>query len=91
MKSEAALLVNSHYDSEIGSPAAGDAGLMIVIMLETMRVITQSETPLDHAIIFLYNGGEEKTMMGSHAFITKHEWADQAKWVFTIPNSIFYS
>lgn len=80
-ESDAALLVNSHYDSEIGSPAAGDAGLMIVIMLETMRVITQSATPLDHAIIFLYNGGEENPMMGSHAFITSHEWAKEAKFV----------
>lgn len=79
--SEAALLVNSHYDSEIGSPAAGDAGLMIVIMLETMRVITQSEKRLDHTIIFLFNGGEENPMMGSHAFITSHDWAKEVRWV----------
>ncbi|XP_030558018.1 endoplasmic reticulum metallopeptidase 1 [Drosophila novamexicana] len=73
------LLVNSHYDSEVKTPAAGDDGIMVVIMLETLRVIARSERPLAHAVVFLFNGAEEASMMGAHGFITKHRWAANCK------------
>lgn len=73
------LLVNSHYDSEVGTPAAGDDGVMVVIMLETLRVISSSERALSHPVVFLFNGAEEANMLGSHGFITSHPWAKNCK------------
>lgn len=73
------LLVNSHYDSEVGTPAAGDDGVMVVIMLETLRVISSSERALSHPVVFLFNGAEEANMLGSHGFITSHPWAQNCK------------
>jgi len=73
------LLVNSHYDSEIQTPAAGDDGVMVVVMLETLRVISLSEKPLVHPVVFLFNGAEEACMLGSHGFITQHKWAKNCK------------
>ncbi|KAM8714026.1 hypothetical protein ACLKA7_014220 [Drosophila subpalustris] len=73
------LLVNCHYDSEVKTPAAGDDGVMVVIMLEALRVISRSDRPLDHPVVFLFNGGEESNMLGSHGFITKHRWAENCR------------
>lgn len=73
------LLVNCHYDSEVNTPAAGDDGVMVVVMLEALRVIATSDHPLDHPVVFLFNGGEEANMLGSHGFITNHKWAKNCK------------
>ncbi|XP_034654193.1 endoplasmic reticulum metallopeptidase 1 [Drosophila subobscura] len=73
------LLVNSHYDSEVGTPAVSDDGVMVVIMLEALRVISRSEKPLAHPVVFLFNGAEEACMLGSHGFITQHRWAKNCK------------
>ncbi|XP_037954984.1 endoplasmic reticulum metallopeptidase 1 [Teleopsis dalmanni] len=78
-KSESYLLVNSHFDSEVGSPAAADAGVMIVVMLETLRVISISDKPLNNPIVFLFNGAEESNLLAAHGFITQHEWAQNCK------------
>lgn len=77
--STSSLLINSHFDSVPGSSGAGDAGMMIVVMLETMRIITKYDTPLEHSIVFLFNGAEENPLQGSHAFITNHTWASDVK------------
>lgn len=77
--STSSLLINSHYDTVPGSSGAGDAGMMIVIMLETLRIITKYETPLQHSLVFLFNGAEENPLQGSHAFITQHKWAENVK------------
>ncbi|XP_073847635.1 endoplasmic reticulum metallopeptidase 1-like [Musca autumnalis] len=78
-KSESYLLVNSHFDSEVGTPAAADAGVMIVVMLEVLRVISSSEKELKNPIVFLFNGAEESKLQGSHGFITQHKWAPYCK------------
>ncbi|XP_005177919.1 endoplasmic reticulum metallopeptidase 1 [Musca domestica] len=85
--STAALLINSHYDSVPGSSGAGDAGMMIVIMLETMRIITKYDTPLEHPIVFLFNGAEENPLQGSHAFITQHPWAENVRAVINLDSA----
>lgn len=77
--SESYLLVNSHFDSEVGTPAAADAGVMIVIMLETLRVISTSEKELKNPIVFLLNGAEESKLLAAHGFITQHKWAPYCK------------
>ncbi|KAM7344082.1 endoplasmic reticulum metallopeptidase 1 [Cochliomyia hominivorax] len=78
-KSDSYLLINSHFDSEVGSPAAADAGVMIVVMLETLRVISISERELKNPVVFLLNGAEESNLLAAHGFITQHKWAPNCK------------
>ncbi|ALC42479.1 CG10051 [Drosophila busckii] len=73
------LLVNSHYDSEVKTPAVADDGVMVVVMLETLRVISRSERPLAHPVVFLFNGAEEANMLGSHGFVANHKYAKHCK------------
>jgi len=69
-----ALLVNSHFDSGVGSPGAMDARACNALMLELTRALSFAENPLHHPVIFLWNGAEESLQEGSHGFITQHRW-----------------
>ncbi|KAH8400960.1 hypothetical protein KR009_002177, partial [Drosophila setifemur] len=73
------LLVNSHYDSKPSSVGTGDAELMVVAMLETLRLMAISDEPFLHPIVFLFNGAEEQPFHGSHSFISNHRWAANCK------------
>jgi len=73
------LLVNSHFDSKPTSPSVGDAGHMIVTMMEVIRIITTSTEKLTHSIIFLFNGSEENSLQASDGFLTSHKWAPYCK------------
>ncbi|XP_041675681.1 endoplasmic reticulum metallopeptidase 1-like [Drosophila eugracilis] len=77
--SETYLLVNSHFDSKPTSPSAGDAGQMVAIILEVLRVISSTRQTFTHPVIFLLNGAEENPLQGSHGFITQHKWAPFCK------------
>ena len=76
-----ALLVNAHFDSALGSPAASDDAVSCATMLEIIRCLSSSPhpSPLKHAIIFLFNGAEENLLPASHGFITQHLWAKQIR------------
>jgi len=77
--SETYLLVNSHFDSKPTSRSAGDAGQMIVSILEVFRVMCTTPQTIQHTIIFLLNGAEENPLQASHGFITQHKWAKNCK------------
>ena len=76
-----AFMINAHYDSALGSPAASDDAVSCSTMLETLRAVSSEPHPLlgDHALIFLFNGAEETVLQASHAFVTQHPWAKQIK------------
>ena len=76
-----ALLINAHYDSALGSPAASDDAVSCATMLEVLRALSASPNPFlpHHAIVFLFNGAEETVLQASHGFITQHPWAGQVK------------
>ncbi|XP_030558517.1 endoplasmic reticulum metallopeptidase 1-like [Drosophila novamexicana] len=81
---ETYLLVNSHFDSKPFTPSAGDAGFMVVTMLEVLRVIATTNQPFEHPIVFLFNGAEEGMMQASHGFVTQHKWAPNCKAVVNL-------
>ena len=70
------VLVTGHYDSHPPAPGAGDDGLSVVAMLETMRVLHASP-PLRNKIVFLFTDGEELGWLGAVAFLRDHPLAKQ--------------
>ncbi|XP_051860674.1 endoplasmic reticulum metallopeptidase 1-like isoform X2 [Drosophila albomicans] len=79
-----ALLINSHFDSKPYTNSAGDAGFMIVAMLEVLRVIATTKQSIDHPLIFLFNGAEEGALEASHGFILNDPWAKSCRAVINL-------
>lgn len=59
--------------------SAGDAGILVAVMLEVLRVLSQLPYTLQHSVVFLFNSAEEFELNGSHQFITKHKWAGDCR------------
>ncbi|KRJ99888.1 uncharacterized protein Dyak_GE12045, isoform B [Drosophila yakuba] len=78
------LLVNSHFDSKPTSPSVGDAGQMVVAILEVFQVMCTTKQNIRHPVIFLLNGAEENPLQASHGFITQHKWAPYCKVVLNL-------
>ncbi|ORZ24635.1 hypothetical protein BCR42DRAFT_403350 [Absidia repens] len=80
-----AVLVNSHFDTTLGSPGATDDGSGTAVMLDIIRVLSQRDwSDYKNSIVFLFNGAEETLQDASHAFITMHELKDSIKSVVNI-------
>lgn len=73
------VLMNTHFDSKPYTNSAGDAGFMVVAMLESLRVIATKKQPIVNPIVFLFNGAEEGALQASHGFVTQHKWAPFCK------------
>uniref|UniRef100_W8B895 FXNA-like protease n=1 Tax=Ceratitis capitata TaxID=7213 RepID=W8B895_CERCA len=78
------LLINSHFDSTPKSPGASDDGAMVAVMLEILRVMANSKGPLEHPIVFLFNGAEEDGLLASYGFTTQHKWAKNCKVIINL-------
>ncbi|KAL6780784.1 hypothetical protein ACKKBF_B11720 [Auxenochlorella protothecoides x Auxenochlorella symbiontica] len=65
-----AVLVNSHFDSAMGSVGASDAATCIGVMLEVARVVVANRGRSPAApLVLLLNGGEETLMQAAHGFM----------------------
>lgn len=72
--SNKAVLLNSHFDSAIGTVAASDDVVQVAIMIEVFRSLVWSNNEGDSDVIFLFNGAEEAILQASHGFL-QHHWA----------------
>lgn len=72
---QAAVLINGHYDSSLGSQGAADCASCIATMLETMRQIIDSKRPLPCPLVFLFNSGEETFSKAAHGFLANSKWS----------------
>ena len=76
-----AVLITAHYDSVVNGPGAGDNGMSVAAMLETLRALRAGPPPRND-LIFLFNDGEEEGLIGSTAFLEQHPWAEDVGVVF---------
>ena len=64
------VLLTAHYDSATSSPGAGDNGVSVAAMLESMRVL-EADEPLKNDLVFLFTDGEELGGPGAEAFVNR--------------------
>uniref|UniRef100_A0A8D2L6C6 Endoplasmic reticulum metallopeptidase 1 n=1 Tax=Varanus komodoensis TaxID=61221 RepID=A0A8D2L6C6_VARKO len=76
---EHAVLSNCHFDSVPNTVGASDDAVSCSVMLEILHALSKSPEPLQHAVIFLFNGAEESILQASHGFITQHPWAKSVR------------
>ncbi|KAG1379989.1 hypothetical protein G6F61_004455 [Rhizopus arrhizus] len=82
---ENAVLLNSHFDTTLGSPGATDDGSGTAVMMEIVRALSKRDwSSHKNAIVFLFNGAEESLQDASHAFITMHEIKDTIRSVVNV-------
>ena len=75
------VLITGHYDSAPGTPGAGDNGISVAAMLETMRVLAASP-PLDNDVVLLFTDGEEQGQTGIAAFVQDSAEAERVGTAF---------
>ncbi|GAB5524932.1 MAG: hypothetical protein Roseis2KO_28040 [Roseivirga sp.] len=63
-----AILVVSHYDSQINTAAAADDGAAVAAQMEVIDMLTQS-APLQNDVIFLFTDSEELGLDGADYFV----------------------
>src|SRR5215208_4292357 len=80
------VLITAHYDSVVTGPGAGDNGMSVAAMLETLQAL-KAGPPLRNDLIFLFNDGEEAGLIGSTAFVEQHPWAKDVGVVFDFDRS----
>ncbi len=68
------VLVSGHYDLNSASPGAGDDGISVVAMLESIRVLHASPT-LRNDVLFFFTDAEETGWNGVRAFLKAHPQA----------------
>uniref|UniRef100_A0A672UZF9 Endoplasmic reticulum metallopeptidase 1 n=1 Tax=Strigops habroptila TaxID=2489341 RepID=A0A672UZF9_STRHB len=69
---EHAVLSNCHFDSVPNTPGASDDAVSCAVMLEILNILSKSSEPLQHAVIFLFNGAEENILQ---VRIFYHPWS----------------
>lgn len=74
--SDKSILVMSHYDSQPNTHGAGDDGVGVAAMMETIRLL-KNQKPLVNDVIFLFTDLEECGLLGAEAFVSQYEGLDK--------------
>ncbi|HMG92814.1 MAG TPA: M28 family peptidase, partial [Chryseolinea sp.] len=74
-RSGKSILVTAHYDSQPNTPGAGDDGIGVAAMMESMRLL-KNEQPLVNDILFLFTDLEECGLLGAEAFVSQYPELD---------------
>ncbi|MCE7996996.1 MAG: M28 family peptidase [Roseivirga sp.] len=67
-----AILVASHYDSQINTAAAADDGAAVAAQMEVIDMLTKSST-LENDVIFLFTDSEEMGLDGANYFVDNYD------------------
>ncbi len=83
-----ALLLAAHYDSAPNSYGAGDDGVSVISILQTLRRLKESArtAPLANDLIVLITDGEEAGLLGAEAFVQYHPWTKDIGMVLNYDN-----
>jgi hypothetical protein len=81
--STGAIVLTAHYDGRENSTAAGDDGMGVVAILETVRAL-RSGPPLGNDLIVLITDAEELGLLGAHAFVDEHPWMTDVSVVLSV-------
>lgn len=76
--SDGAILLVAHYDTESGTPGAGDNGSGTAILLEIVKNLSQTDS-LRNDVIVLFSDSEELGMLGTKAFVSEHPWMSDVR------------
>ncbi|MFC9893628.1 M28 family peptidase [Nocardia sp. NPDC127579] len=66
------IYLAAHYDSVTSAPGANDDGVGVATVLEIMRALRASPTPLRNDVVALLTDGEEAGLLGAEAFVAAH-------------------
>jgi hypothetical protein len=80
-----AVLLTAHYDAVPRSFGAGDDGVGVAAILETLRALANGP-PLSNDLIILFSDAEEEGLLGSEAFVDLHPWAKDVAAVLNFDN-----
>ncbi|QLY31706.1 M20/M25/M40 family metallo-hydrolase [Nocardia huaxiensis] len=64
----------AHYDSVPSAPGANDDGAGVAAILETARVLRESETGLRNNVVLLLTDAEEPGLLGADAFVAAGDY-----------------
>ncbi len=81
--STGAIVLTAHYDGRENSTAAGDDGMGVVSILETVRAL-RAGPPLGNDLIVLITDAEELGLLGARAFVDEHPWMADVSVVLSV-------
>lgn len=73
----------AHYDGVASSPAAGDNGVGVVVVLEVVRALLAGPS-LENDVIVLFPDGEEIGLLGARLFAAEHPWMEDVRVVLNM-------
>ena len=80
--SSGAVALVAHYDTSPLSPGAGDGGVGVATILETVRSLVSAE-PLRNDLLLILSDGEELGLLGARAFADFHPWMGEIRVVLS--------
>jgi hypothetical protein len=78
-----AVALTAHYDAAPLSAGAGDAGVGVVTILETVRAVLAGE-PLRNDLIIVFADGGTMGQAGVRAFVDEHPWMEEIRLVMSV-------